>query len=53
MEIQGLDALESDTWVTGTWRPRGELGFPSAWPQVLGATTVVRIAEPSDPYEER
>ncbi|MGY1399192.1 TIGR03943 family putative permease subunit [Streptomyces sp. SS10] len=55
VEIRGPDAPETDTWVTvtGTWRPRGELGFPSAWPPVLHATTVVRIAEPSDPYEER
>ncbi|MGA5443345.1 TIGR03943 family putative permease subunit [Streptomyces griseoincarnatus] len=55
VEIRGPDAPETDTWVTvaGTWRPRGELGFPSAWPPVLDATTVVRIAEPSAPYEER
>ncbi|MEU8649633.1 hypothetical protein [Streptomyces sp. NPDC048737] len=48
-------AAETGTWVTatGTWRPEGELGSPSAWPPVLDATTVVRVAEPSDPYEER
>ncbi|MEU2494278.1 TIGR03943 family protein [Streptomyces sp. NPDC007883] len=55
VEIRGPDAVETDTWVTvtGTWRPRGELGSPSAWPPVLEATTVERVAEPSDPYEER
>ncbi|MFE2278455.1 TIGR03943 family putative permease subunit [Streptomyces sp. NPDC059454] len=55
VEIRGPDAPETDTWVTvtGTWRPEGELGSPSAWPPVLDATTVERVAEPSDPYEER
>ncbi|MFC8867307.1 hypothetical protein ACFUAC_06565 [Streptomyces sp. NPDC057148] len=55
VQIRGPDAPETDTWVTvtGTWRPRGELGSPSAWPPVWAATTVVPVAEPSNPYEER
>ncbi|MER6619238.1 hypothetical protein [Streptomyces sp. NPDC000931] len=50
-----VPVAETGTWVTatGTWRPGGELGSPSAWPPVLDATTVERVAEPSDPYEER
>ncbi|MET4659614.1 hypothetical protein ABID80_003332 [Streptomyces sp. PvP037] len=39
--------------MTGTWRPRGELGSATAWPPVLGATPVRAVAEPWDPYEER
>lgn len=54
-EVRGADAPEADTWVvvTGAWRPEGELGPSAARPPVLDATTVRRIAEPSDPYEKR
>lgn len=54
-EVRGAAAPETDTWVTvtGLWRPQGELGSPAAWPPVLAATTVERIAQPSDPYEKR
>ncbi|WP_432076162.1 TIGR03943 family putative permease subunit [Streptomyces wuyuanensis] len=54
-EVRGADAPRTGTWVrvTGTWRPEGRLGSPAAWPPVLEATAVERIAEPSDPYEKR
>ncbi|MFK4156478.1 hypothetical protein ACI2LV_31470 [Streptomyces fungicidicus] len=45
-EIGGAGPPETDTWVTGTWRPRGELGSATAWPPVLGATPVRAVAEP-------
>ncbi|WP_371102399.1 TIGR03943 family protein [Streptomyces sp. PU_AKi4] len=55
VEVRGADAPEADTWVvvTGAWHPEGELGSSAAWPPVLDAATVRRIAEPSDPYEKR
>ncbi|MEV5548267.1 TIGR03943 family protein [Streptomyces sp. NPDC052309] len=55
VEVRGADAPETDTWVrvTGAWHPEGRLGSAAAWPPVLEATTVERIAEPSDPYEKR
>ncbi|MDN0200461.1 TIGR03943 family protein [Streptomyces sp. S.PNR 29] len=45
----------ADTWVTvtGTWHPRGELGSDAAWPPVLDATDVRRVAQPANPYEKR
>ncbi|MEU5765907.1 TIGR03943 family protein [Streptomyces asoensis] len=48
------DVLPADTWVTvtGTWRPRGALGSDAAWPPVLDAVTVTRVAQPADPYEK-
>lgn len=54
VEIRGADAPTVDTWVTvtGTWVPEGELGSGGAWPPVLAADTVVRIAQPKDPYEK-
>ncbi|MDX3382798.1 hypothetical protein PV682_15165 [Streptomyces niveiscabiei] len=38
--------------VTGTWLPEGELGSDEAWPPVPAADTVIRIAQPKDPYEK-
>ncbi|WP_327718262.1 TIGR03943 family protein [Streptomyces sp. NBC_00490] len=54
-EIRGADALPADTWVTvtGTWHPEGKLGTDAAWPPVLDATSVERVAQPADPYEKR
>ncbi|MEX3105143.1 MULTISPECIES: TIGR03943 family protein [unclassified Streptomyces] len=54
VEIRGAGAPAVDTWVTvtGTWLPEGELGSDEAWPPVLAADTVVRIAQPKDPYEK-
>ncbi|MDO0934779.1 TIGR03943 family protein [Streptomyces sp. DG2A-72] len=45
----------TDAWVTvtGTWRPKGELGSDAAWPPVLDAGSVVRVKQPLDPYEKR
>ncbi|MFG2281428.1 TIGR03943 family putative permease subunit [Streptomyces asoensis] len=50
----GDEVLPADTWVTvtGTWRPRGALGSDAAWPPVLDAVTVTRVAQPADPYEK-
>ncbi|MFF3847263.1 TIGR03943 family putative permease subunit [Streptomyces sp. NPDC002328] len=54
VEIRGADALPVDTWVTvtGVWRPEGALGSDAAWPPVLDAATVTRVAQPADPYEK-
>ncbi|MBK3638516.1 TIGR03943 family protein, partial [Streptomyces sp. MBT97] len=50
----GDEVLPADTWVTvtGTWRPRGALGSDAAWPPVLDAVTLTRVAQPADPYEK-
>ncbi len=55
VEIRDADAPPADAWVTvtGTWRPKGELGTDGAWPPVLDAGSVRRIAEPASPYEKR
>jgi uncharacterized repeat protein (TIGR03943 family) len=55
VEVRGDDAPPVDTWitVTGTWLPRGELGSDAAWPAVLDATSVQRVRQPADPYEQR
>ncbi|MER5940847.1 TIGR03943 family protein [Streptomyces sp. NPDC001928] len=55
VEIRGGQAPPADAWVTvtGTWRPKGGLGTDAAWPPVLVAGSVRRIAEPADPYEKR
>ncbi|MFJ7075395.1 TIGR03943 family putative permease subunit [Streptomyces sp. NPDC098781] len=55
VEIRGADAPTDDTWitVTGTWHPKGGLGTDAAWPPVLDASSVRRIAEPANPYERR
>jgi uncharacterized repeat protein (TIGR03943 family) len=55
IETRGADAPPTDEWVTvtGTWRPQGELGSEAAWPPVLDAGSVVRVKQPSDPYEKR
>lgn len=49
------DAPPVDAWVTvtGTWHPKGKLGTDEAWPPVLDATGVRRIAQPANPYEAR
>ncbi|WP_155059466.1 TIGR03943 family putative permease subunit [Streptomyces blattellae] len=58
IEIRGAassDRPPTDAWVTvtGTWHPQGELGSDAAWPPVLDAGSVVRVTQPSDPYEKR
>ncbi|WP_028808611.1 DUF1980 domain-containing protein [Streptomyces canus] len=53
VQIRGADAPVTDNWVTVTgWHPKGKLGSTAAWP-LLDAKTIVRVAEPSDPYEKR
>ncbi|MET8981269.1 TIGR03943 family protein [Streptomyces sp. NPDC004539] len=54
VEIRGASAPVVDTWVTvtGTWVPKGTLGSDAAWPPVLAAGSVVRVAQPKDPYEK-
>ncbi|MCT9075057.1 TIGR03943 family putative permease subunit [Streptomyces fulvoviolaceus] len=44
-----------DTWVTvtGTWHPKGKLGTDAAWPAVLDVSSVKRVKQPADPYEQR
>jgi uncharacterized repeat protein (TIGR03943 family) len=51
----GGDAPPVDTWVTvtGTWHPKGRLGSDAAWPAVLDLTSVERVKQPADPYEQR
>ncbi|MGW0912954.1 TIGR03943 family putative permease subunit [Streptomyces sp. NPDC002784] len=55
VEIRGAAAAPDDTWVTvtGTWHPEGTLGGEDAWPAVLDAESVRRIAQPANPYEKR
>lgn len=55
VEIRDADAPVTDTWVTvtGTWVPKGKLGSDAAWPPVLDAGSVKKVAEPSNPYEKR
>ncbi|WP_405624083.1 TIGR03943 family putative permease subunit [Streptomyces sp. NBC_00076] len=55
VEVRGGDAPPVDSWVTvtGVWHPKGELGADSAWPPVLDATSVKRVKQPADPYEQR
>ncbi|WP_425579460.1 TIGR03943 family putative permease subunit [Streptomyces lacrimifluminis] len=55
VEIRDADAPVTDTWVTvtGTWVPKGKPGSDAAWPPVLDAGSVRKIAEPSNPYEKR
>ncbi|CAL9505326.1 hypothetical protein SUDANB96_03560 [Streptomyces sp. enrichment culture] len=50
-----VTAPPEDTWVTvtGSWRPEGAVGSEEAWPPVLEATSVRRVAAPSNPYEKR
>jgi uncharacterized repeat protein (TIGR03943 family) len=54
VQVSGADAPAADAWVTvtGTWRPTGKPGSDAARP-VLDATSVKRVAAPSDPYEKR
>lgn len=54
-EVRGDDAPPVDTWVTvtGTWHPEGEPGTDAAWPAVLDVTSVKRVKQPADPYEQR
>ncbi|MFF8730278.1 TIGR03943 family putative permease subunit [Streptomyces sp. NPDC015171] len=53
VRIYGGPALPADTWVavTGTWHPGGTLGTGSA-PVALDARTVVKIARPSNGYQD-
>ncbi|NUP21201.1 MAG: TIGR03943 family protein [Streptomyces sp.] len=55
VEIRGADAPPADTWVsvTGTWHPKGALGTDGAWPPVMDAGSVRRVAQPANPYEKR
>lgn len=55
VEVRGDDAPPVDTWVTvtGTWHPKGRLGSDEAWPAVLDVTSVDRVKQPADPYEQR
>ncbi|WP_307680137.1 TIGR03943 family protein [Streptomyces sp. V4I2] len=55
VEARGDDAPPVDTWVTvtGTWHPKGRLGSDEAWPAVLDVTSVERVKQPADPYEQR
>lgn len=55
VEIRGANAPPVDAWVTvtGTWHPKGKLGTDGAWPPVLDAASVRRIAQPANPYEKR
>ncbi len=55
IEVRGADAPPEDAWVTvtGTWHPEGGLGSEEAWPPVLDAASVKRVAEPRNPYEKR
>ncbi|WP_328430491.1 TIGR03943 family putative permease subunit [Streptomyces sp. NBC_00443] len=55
VEIRGADAPPADAWVTvtGTWHPKGSLGTDGAWPPVLDAASVRRVAQPANPYERR
>ncbi|WP_327732173.1 MULTISPECIES: hypothetical protein [unclassified Streptomyces] len=53
--MRDADAPTTDTWVTvtGIWHPTGEPGSEKAWPPVLDAGSVRRVAEPENPYEKR
>ncbi|WP_449348913.1 TIGR03943 family putative permease subunit [Streptomyces shaanxiensis] len=57
VEVRGAadGAPPVDTWVTvtGTWHPEGRFGTDSAWPPVVDASAVERVAQPADPYEKR
>ena len=57
VEVRGAadGAPPVDAWVTvtGIWHPKGRLGTDSAWPPVLDASEVRRVAQPADPYEKR
>ncbi|QOV40946.1 TIGR03943 family protein [Streptomyces ferrugineus] len=55
VEIRGEAAPPVEAWVTvtGTWRPEGGLGTDAAWPPVLDAGAVRRVAQPANPYEKR
>ncbi|MFP3987906.1 TIGR03943 family protein [Streptomyces sp. E11-3] len=54
VEVRDAAAPPDGAWVTvtGTWHPEGELGTDEAWPPVLEATAVRRVAEPENPYEK-
>ncbi|WP_328884387.1 TIGR03943 family putative permease subunit [Streptomyces sp. NBC_00299] len=54
-EIRDADAPPADAWVTvtGIWHPEGRLGTDGAWPPVLDAASVRRVAQPANPYERR
>ncbi|MFC8090532.1 TIGR03943 family putative permease subunit [Streptomyces sp. NPDC057301] len=55
VEIREADAPPADAWVTvtGIWHPKGRLGTDGAWPPVLDAASVRRVAQPANPYERR
>lgn len=54
IEVRGADAPTTDTWVTvtGVWHPKGALGSDAAWPPVMDSTNVVKVNQPTDPYEK-
>ncbi|MEU4653407.1 TIGR03943 family protein [Streptomyces sp. NPDC023723] len=56
VEVRGsaaADAPATGAWVTvtGTWQPEGKLGTEAAWPPVLTAERLRRVAQPANPYE--
>ncbi|MFI9510387.1 TIGR03943 family putative permease subunit [Nocardia sp. NPDC052566] len=56
VEVRGdaaADAPDDGAWVTvtGTWHPEGTLGSEEAWPPVVDAEQVRRVAQPANPYE--
>lgn len=51
--VDGAPPVDAWVTVTGTWHPKGRLGTDSAWPPVLDASAVRRVAQPADPYEKR
>lgn len=56
IEVRGdaaADAPDGGAWVTvtGTWHPEGTLGSEEAWPPVVDAERVRRVAQPANPYE--
>ncbi|MEU8991036.1 TIGR03943 family protein [Streptomyces sp. NPDC048558] len=55
VEIRDADTPPADAWVTvtGIWHPKGRLGTDGAWPPVLDAASVRRVAQPANPYERR
>jgi uncharacterized repeat protein (TIGR03943 family) len=56
VEVRGsaaADVPDTGAWVTvtGSWQPEGKLGTDAAWPPVVTAERVRRVAQPANPYE--